>query len=239
MEYKYHLCGIRYGGEHTIGTIPLETAKYWFEQGASDLTYYASAFEEYIYAMDWQEETKDKWNAQTPVEFQINDYWHDIDNLYHQCSVEFADGNILEVKDITDVEPFSMAMSDAPIVAEINMTEELVGFCDTPIMNNIIDISSGNKCGIVYGQSFEKGSFYFDDLITNKPFDASLLKFNLSEWDAIRIVDSISYDGQVLYAQGGDTMSKSQTVWIEVPDFVKSNTLKTADMMLGNNVVYH
>jgi len=209
MKYKYHLCGIRYGGEHTIGTIPLETAKYWIDEGASDSTY-ASAFEEYIYAMDWEEETKDMWNAQTPDEFQINDYWHDIDNLYHQCSVEFADGNIIEVNDITNIESNSIAMWNAPTVAEINMTDEVIGNVFNPIAKE-----TDGETAIVFGQSFEKGSFYFDELITDKPFDASLIKLNVDIWDTLKLVESISYDGQVLYAQGGDTITKSETVWID------------------------
>ena len=49
-KYKYKVSISRYGGEHTIGTIPTKVANWWLENKTAD------EFEEYILSHDWEED---------------------------------------------------------------------------------------------------------------------------------------------------------------------------------------
>ena len=66
-KYKYDVYISRYGGEHTIGTIPLKVAKWWLENKTAD------EFEEYVFSHDWNDD-KEELNKSIPEEFQIDEY---------------------------------------------------------------------------------------------------------------------------------------------------------------------
>ena len=194
MKYEYHIWGSRYGGEHTIGTIPQKVADYWLEQGQD-------VFQDYMFAGYWEDD-KEELNKTIPKEFQIDTYWHDLDNIDHFCTVEFETSNVITVEEL----------KTGKQVAEIAMTDDLLGDVNNPFAN---DNAWKGENAVVYGQSFEKGCFPFENLIIDEPFDASKVKLNVSEWHTMKLVDAISYEGQVLYAQGGDTIGKSMAMWID------------------------
>jgi len=200
MKYEYTLWGSRYGGEHTIGTIPKTVADYWLDKGQD-------AFEEYMFAGYWDDD-KEELNKTIPEEFQINEYWHDIDDIEHMCSVEFESSNVLIIEDAKTGET----------VAEIPMTDDKLGAIDYPesdAYDNDEDIFNGDKV-IVYGQSFEKGGFDFENLLLDEPFDVSKVKFNVTQWVNLKLVGSVSYGDTIeLNIEGGDTFGKSMEMWID------------------------
>ena len=200
MTYEYTVWGSKHGGEHTIGTIPKKVAEYWLEKGQD-------AFEEYMFAGYWDED-KEELNKHIPDEYQIDTYWHDLDDIDHNCSVEFANGNVLYVEDL----------KTGKVVAEIEMTDDKLGtVCDvvSDAYQNDEDIFDGKKV-IVYGQSFEKGGFPFENLVIDEPFDASKVKFDVSKWDNLLLVDAVTYgDDITLGVEGGDTIGKSMAMWID------------------------
>ena len=196
MTYEYYLTASRYGGEHTIGTIPQKIADYWLDKGQE-------AFQEYMFAGYWDDD-KDELNKNIPVEYQIDTYWHDMDDIEHMCTVEFHDTNVLYVEDAKTGET----------VGEINMTEDLLGTVFDPLTEGVCGVDTTGKA-IVYGQSFEKGGFNFEMLKTDEPFDASKVKFNVTEWDTLKLVDGIVYDAEMLCVEDGDTIGKSMAMWID------------------------
>ena len=196
MTYKYHVLGTPYGGEHTIGTIPKKVAEYWLKQGAD-------AFNDYMFA--WDDE-KVELNKNIPREFQIEQDWYEIDDIEHICSVEFHDSSVLIVEDAKTGET----------VAEIEMTDNklgVVGDALTKAIENDENIYNGEKV-IVYGQSFEEGSFTFENLVTDEPFDASKVKLDVTLWDNLKLVHAVCYGNQTLCIENGDTIRKSMAVWI-------------------------
>lgn len=204
MEYEYNIWGSRYGGEHTIGTIPLKTAIYWLKKGED-------AFEEYMFSGYWDDD-KDELNNDIPEEHQIEEMWHDLDDVDHICSVEFESSNVLVVEDA----------KTGKTVAEIEMTEDKLGSVCDPLSlltydddGDLIDPDTGEMMNLVYGQSFEKGGFNFETIKTNEPFDASKLKFNITTWSTMKLVHAVEYDGEDYGAEGGDTIGKSMSMWID------------------------
>ena len=191
MTYEYTLYASRYGGEHTIGTISNDVAEYWLDKGDD-------AFAEYMMDGDHDVINEDGF---IPKDYQLP-IWYEVDDIEHMFTVEFADGQCLCVEDAKTGET----------VAEIKLTDDLLGRVHNPFADN----NDFKGKSVVYGQTFEKGGFPFENLVTDEPFDVSKLKFNVTEWDNLKLVDTIEYDGQSLCVEGdGDTMEKSQACWID------------------------
>lgn len=194
MSYKYMVYALGHGGEHTIGIIPHKVAEYWLDKENVELYLY-------MFSGYWDDD-KEELNKTIPEEFQINEYWHDMDEIEHMFSVEFESSNVLIIEDAKTGET----------VAEINMTEDLMGDVHNPFAEN--NAWKGDNA-VVYGQSFEKGGFNFMTLQTDEPFDASKVKFNVTEWSTLKLVNSVDYGGMILPAEDGDTIGKSMAFWID------------------------
>lgn len=80
--------------------------------------------------------------------------------------MEFHDTNVLYVEDAKTGET----------VAEIPLTECMLG----NVLDPLDGVDTTGKA-IVYGQSFEKGGFNFETLEIDEPFDASKVKFHVTD----------------------------------------------------------
>ena len=198
--FKYHLYGSRYGGEHTIGTIPIDVAEYWLDKGAD-------AFEDYM--LDWEHDEINM-SGEIPEKYQLPN-WYEVDNIEHLCSIEFEDANVIVVQDITNQKEGDMPWN-GKVITEIDLKEDLLGTITNPFENNN-DWKGDNV--LVYGQSFEKGGCNFETLITEEPFDASKVKCDVTQWDTILMVDGINYDGEFLSNEGMEGIGKSMSCWID------------------------
>jgi hypothetical protein len=196
--YKYDLWGTRYGGEHTIGTISKDVATYWIKEGTD-------VFSEYMWTWDHDEKNAD---GSIPEEFQLPEWW-EVDDIEHLSTVEFESSNHLIVNDA----------STGEVVAEIAMTEDLIGSIHDPIAQTVLKPDQA----IVYGQSFEKGGFNFESLEVTEPFDPSKMKFELTVWDSIKLVHAVTYGDQTLSSSDGDTVGKSYACWIDHWDLMMRN----------------
>jgi len=159
--------------------------------------------------LDWDHEEINE-AMDVPEKYQLP-CWYECDDIDHMNSVEFHDTNILSVYDITDRSPKDTYWNGT-LVAEIAMTEDRRGSVCNPFSDN--NAWKGNN-STVYGQSFEKGTFYFEELVLSEPFDAAKVKFNVTEWTDQFVVDAIEYEGRTCHAEGGDTMGKSMHCWID------------------------
>ena len=82
--------------------------------------------------------------------------------------------------------------------------------------NSYISYTGNGSNGIyVWGVQFEKGGFPFETIETDEPFDASKLKANCTQWDGLKMIHSIEYNGNEYCCEGGDTTGKSMAVWID------------------------
>ena len=188
-EYSYNLIGYRYGGEYTIGTISSSVAAYWLKKGSE-------AFEEYMTSQQYDPSNE---SLIVPEEFRLSK-WHELDDILHLNSLEFDPLNWLLIENETTGEN----------VAEIFMEDHIIGETHNPILGQM-----GLKTKVlVYGQSFEKGYFDFGTLITDEPFDASNVKINITQWNDIKVIDSIVYNDEIFYAETGETEGKALRCWI-------------------------
>ena len=145
-------------------------------------------------------EDKTKLNETIPEEFQLGD-WFEIDNILHISSGEFESSNDFVVCNHETQEE----------IAEIEMTNDMInGELIDPVFEAYEKDQDlrDHKQAIIYGQLFEKGSFSFKTIETDKLFDESKLKVSLIKWDGLKLIDAIEYDGETYNVDGVDTLIK-------------------------------
>lgn len=183
----------RYGGEHTIGTITRAQADYWIERDDDKLMSYIT---------DWEEHTD------VPTKYQIGN-WYEIDELLHLNSVEYSDANLLTIDGIT-TPSIEVELGDMELVSD----REDVMACGADGLFLNKSLNDANKV-VCYGQSWDKGSWDYGKLEIDHIVDISKFRYDISLWDNIWIVNGLSYGDVSLDNQGGDSMGKSMTFWIE------------------------
>ena len=209
MTYKYEITAGKYGGEHIIGTLPNSVGLHWLNRKEDD-------FEEYLFSWD-----RDSDFTNVPKKFELPE-WHDIDNIMHECTVEFDDLNWLSVTDMSTYEETSYDFS------EIN--KDAV-FVDTSEM----DKAMRSKKTVLFAQSWEKGEFICEcnegDFILNEPFDVKKIHNVLcTQWDDLILLNAFQYENYTFNVYGGDSIGKGYSAWLHVnyPLEARINGLKVA-----------
>ena len=176
------------GGEHTMGTIKNEIAKYWQCEGEE-------FFEEYMFSWDKDEIAK---QYSIPGKYHLRD-WNELDDLCHLNGPEFIeDSTYFELIDIDTQESLS----------EILIKEEMLEIEDEPEVSQDLE----KDVSVLYGQQYNKGSFSFGPIESDQPFDPSKLRIKCSCWDDIQIITAIEYQGEIYYVEE-ESRGKSQTIY--------------------------
>ena len=176
---KIRITAERYGGEYVVGSIPTSTAWYWAKRGEDD-------FLQLLYGnLDLDT---------VPEEHQLSS-WYEIDNLKHGNNVQIGSGYITVENAETDEEI---------CIVELEDDETKITYDQTNVGKEV-----GKDDSIFYGQSFEKGGWYFEEFEIDGEFDPSKLKFYASNIDCEVLVDSVEYDNEVIENDtGGETTGK-------------------------------
>ena len=200
-KFRYKVVAKGSGGEYTIGTVDENTSEYWLAQGKDK-------FKEYMISND-RREVNSKFNV--PEEFQLPS-WYEIDNIKHLNSAEFHSSTTLHITDLTLDEEIKM----------INLNEEMINVICYP-SNELEETNlsfwesiyeEGENC-IVYGGDQQKGSFSFESIESESPFDNTKLKINCTEWVDLRIIHSLEYNGKIYLPKEADTIHEEMAIWID------------------------
>ena len=176
------------GGEHTIGTVKNEVAKYWQTDGIK-------FFEEYMFSCDKQELIK---KYSIPEKFQLKD-WNELDDLCHLNGPEIKEENtILEVHD----------NDSGKKISDIVITNEMLEVDEEPEVPE--ELEKEVQC--VYGQAFNKGRFIYGPIESDKPFDSTKLKVICWDWDGLNILYYIWYDQATYHLEEEDSRGISENI---------------------------
>ena len=198
VDMKYKIITQRYGGEHTIGTISAEVARYWLHDKREAINPHGD-FEEYIFDADDRNE-----EGSIPEKYQLPN-WYEIDDIYHGNPLEYSGSNRLDVID-TETDKYVAENIDITSIS-INKTKDA--------LQEYKDDNPKYGGAYVFGQSFEKAGWEYE-LETDKPFDIAKLKVNISVWSDLHLVETLVYDGDELdWDMPDGSWGKSQTCWIE------------------------
>jgi len=183
--YKLRIWG--YGGEYVMGTVDRKIYDY-FKQRRLDVEAFA-----------WDSDYADENNIPEDMQPFFPGSWHECDNMGHSwgadrnvgtIQVENENGDIVYEKPLEDVNGYD---DDSP---ELSGGEE-------------VWIDSQEKGTVVFiGVSSEKGTFFEADINLKMPFNPTKLCLTYDEIDGNEIITSVSYDGEELENQGGDTNGK-------------------------------
>ena len=187
IKIKVH----QYGGEHVIGNCPKSTAKYWKERGQTE-------FENYQFSTSSERQSVER---NIPEQFHLLEWW-EIDDISHLYAAEFHPSNWLQLID----------WDNGETLYEIELgslqSDQIIS------MRSLQVSGSEAEKSIIFGQSFEKGEFDYGTLNLDLPFNLRNLTVSVIEWDEIRLLKSLEYEGVRLDQVAGDTVTKSQTTWI-------------------------
>ena len=188
QTYNFSLEIYGKGGEHTIGTVSNEVAKYWQTDGKE-------FFNEYMFSCD-KPELITKYSI--PEKFRLQD-WNELDDLAHMNGPEIMEGNtILEVHD------YDLGKK----ISDIVITNEMLEIDEEPEVPE--DLKKKVQC--VYGQAFNKGRFIYGPIESDKPFDPTKLKVICSDWDGLNILYYIWYDEATYHLEEEDTRGISENI---------------------------
>jgi hypothetical protein len=186
--YRVRLWG--YGGEHVMGTVDRKVYDY-FRKHRIDLS-------EFAWAGDYAEEN----NIPEDMQPFYPGSWHDCDNMGHCWGVDRSAGTI-QIDDENGNTVYEKSLDD--IVGYDEENPEPEWSCGDEVW-----IDSQPAGTVVFiGTSSEKGTFFEADLELKMPFDPSKLCLHYDEIDGNEIITSVSYDGEELNNDGGDTNGKS------------------------------
>jgi hypothetical protein len=188
--YKVRLWG--YGGEYVMGTVDREIYDY-FRQRRLDVSEFA-----------WDYDYSQQNNIPEDMQPFEPGNWHDCDNMGHSwgvdrnsgtIQVEDENGNVVYEKSLDDIS--GMGEDGEPPEPEWMGGDEI--WIDSQPPGTVVFI----------GISSEKGTFFEADLELTMPFSAGRLSLSYDEIDGNEVVTSVSYDGEELMNDGGDTSGKS------------------------------
>ena len=177
-----------YGGEYVMGTVERKIYDY-FKQRRLSLSDYA-----------WDSDYAEEHNV--PEEFQPfpSGSWYECSDMCHtsgadrNCgTLQICDenGETVYERSLEDIDGYS---DDSP---EIGGGEEV--WIDSKDPGTVVFI----------GVSNEKGTFFESEIELNEPFDITKLCISYDEIDCNEIISMVTYDGEDLDNNGGNTNGKS------------------------------
>ena len=192
---KIRITAERYGGEYVVGSIPSSTAWYWAKRGEED-------FLQLLYGnLDLDT---------VPEEHQLPD-WFNIDNLKHGNNIQIGDGFIRVENAETDEE-----------ICIVDLEDE-----ETKVTYDELDVRKEvdkDDC-IFYGQSYEKGGWYYEEFEIEGEFDPSKLSFTAEYFSDWAYLTQLKYEGAetfegdgIISMEDNDGTIKSESYWIETID---------------------
>ena len=227
-KYRYTVTVEGYGGEHVMGLLSKEQSRFWKEPNAIDFdNQKVKDFKEY---MTNHNKEDDKKYVDLKEEHKV-DEWHLIDDiLHHYCPILNEDSSIVVDDDMTGDNVIEYKLSEVEIDETIDPYQNLLN-SDWNVLRHLsdekkreygFDFIFGDK-QIMFGQNLEQGSFSFEQIETDKPFDKYKLKLlvklfylgTAQDPKPIKLIYGLLYDGEVCESSDGDTIQKDFNVWID------------------------
>ena len=182
--YRYRISLDVYGAEVTVGSVSSDAYTYWSSKCNSSLENHLVSDEE-------------------PYVQEIHSLypWFERDDLIHTYGVEFSGSNRITVTE----EPTTKT------ILECDLDRDWVRDASW-VINDKHHVLQNNNV-LMTCASWEKGSWEYELIETEEPFDHSKLKFFLYHIDGVFIVDHLKYGGVELRCNDGSTRGVDFKVW--------------------------
>lgn len=201
----------RYGGEVAMGSITKEQFEYW---NAND-----DKFEEYMGSIGFDLEEA---NRDIPKEAQFDREFYEYEDICHLSGPELADSQYMIISEV-DNNGGPLTDEDGNYVDD--QTVDMADFekrgvkitCEAE--HNPGSDSCKNKY-YVFGQYFNKGGWYTEELIKTGPngFDLKKMEIAYEDCAGFKTFSSFTYDGEEYYLQEDSTGKGSSFYVMEGDD---------------------
>lgn len=182
--YQYKISLDVYGAEVTVGSVSSDAYAYWRSRCNGSLENHMVSDEE----PDIQEI-----HSLYP--------WFERDDLIHTYGVEFSGSNRITVTE----------ESSSDTILECDLDQDWVK--DMSWVINDKPHVLGKDTALMTCTSWEKGTWEYELIETEEPFDQSKLEFFLYHIDEMFIVDHLKYEGEELTCIDGSTRGVGFKVW--------------------------
>jgi hypothetical protein len=203
----------RYGGEVAMGEITKEQYEYWADKDQSE-------FEEYMVSVGWDTEEA---NKDIPKQAQFDREFYEYEDICHFSGPEFADGQYMTISEV-DKNGHAVRNEDGDFVDDetVNMEDfEDRGAKVSCVAEHNAESESCKNKYYVFGQYFNKGGWYTDELIKTGPdgFDFKKLEIAYEDCDGFKTFSSFTYNDEEYYLQE-DSTGKSSSFYVAEGDEV-------------------
>jgi hypothetical protein len=185
VTYKYRIEMSGFGGEIVLGVVPRETYDY-FKANQIDVADYIADSDSYS-------------NIPAEHQFAEGGAWFEVDNIIHESGVELNSSCVIQVTDADGDEVWSSAL-DIETLINAGVTVNCLG--------DFYVHEQPDGTAVFMGQSTEKGTFFAAEFSSDEPFDPANLSLGYFDVDGWDISAAISYEGEDLDNEGGDTIGK-------------------------------
>jgi len=185
VAYKYRVEMSGFGGEIVLGVVPRETYDY-FKANQIDVADYIADSDSYS-------------NIPAEHQFAEGGAWFEVDNIIHESGVELNNSCVIQVTDADGDEVWSSAL-DIDTLINAGVTINCLG--------DFYVHEQPDGTAVFMGQSTEKGTFFAAEFSSDEPFDPANLSLGYFDVDGWDISAAISYEGEDLDNEGGDTIGK-------------------------------
>lgn len=203
----------RYGGEVAMGSITEAQFNYWYDKGSD-------VFGEYManVGFDSAEANKD-----VPADAQFNKEFYEYEDICHLSGPELSDGQTMT---LTEVDKDGNSLQDDEGNFLDDQQIDMKDFKKLGVKVKCIgDHHSGSKsCKdkyYVFGQYFNKGGWYTNDIIKTGPkgFDFKKMKIGYENADGFKVFNEFEYDGNNYFLEE-DSTGKSSSFYVMEGDDV-------------------
>lgn len=203
----------RYGGEVAMGEITKEQYTYWAGKDQSD-------FEEYMGNIGFD---IDEANKNVPAEAQFDREFYEYEDICHFSGPEFANGQYMIISEV-DKNGQALTNEDGSYVEDetVNMEDfEDRGAKVSCVAEHNPESESCKDKYYVFGQYFNKGGWYTDEIIKTGPdgFDFKKLEIAYEDCDGFKTFSSFTYNDEEYYLQE-DSTGKSSSFYVAIGDDV-------------------
>jgi hypothetical protein len=200
----------RYGGEVAMGTITESQYAYWAQKDQSE-------FEEHMRMAEWGEETEEEAYTKIPKEARFTKSFYEYEDICHMSGPEFSDGQTLTIQEV-DKEGNALQNENGGY-----LEDEMIDLGDLEKKGAKIECVAEHHTGsdscrdqfFVFGQYFNKGGFYTNEIIKTGPdgIDFKKMAIRYEDADGFKVFNDIKYDGTYYYLEE-DSTGKSSSFYV-------------------------
>ena len=206
----------RYGGEVAMGSITEDQYNYWAEKDQSE-------FEDHMRQAEWGAEEQDETYKQVPEKARFTKSFYEYEDICHMSGPEWSDGQTLTIQEL-DKDGNSLRDEDDNFVEDqvINLEDlEKKGVRVECVAEHNADSDSCREKFFVFGQYFNKGGFYTNEIIQTGPdgIDFKKMAIRYENADGFKCFNEIEYDGTA-YQLEEDSTGKSSCFYVGAGDDV-------------------